>query len=96
MTKKEILKENLLAVDTTHFKEGHYQAIEMAMEEYAKLNKLKYNALKDYASFCIKNNVLLKVDVVNSITCCDNIEALNLIIKSIALSSLIKIDLLLM
>lgn len=37
MTAKEILEETLISTDTSHFKEGHYFLIEMAMEEYAKL-----------------------------------------------------------
>ncbi len=36
MTKREIIDEWFLNVDSTHLKEGHFNAIELAMEEYAK------------------------------------------------------------
>lgn len=35
---KFILEENLLSVDSSVFKEGHYFAIEQAMIEFAKLH----------------------------------------------------------
>lgn len=35
MTKEEILQENLISVDITMLKEGHYFVIGQAMQEYA-------------------------------------------------------------
>lgn len=41
------MHENLRSVDTSFFKEGHYEQILMAMEEYAIEYHSKFHLLKE-------------------------------------------------
>lgn len=41
-TAAEILEENLISVDKSNFKDGHYFVIEQAMIEFAKLHAEAY------------------------------------------------------